>query len=180
MIYGFSRQSGGQVRIHSEVGKGTTVSLYFPRHLGEVEDEPPAHASSSEIGFGETIVVVDDEDNVRMLIAETLAGSSYKVIEAADAASALKVLQAEGPVDVMITDVGLPGGLNGRQLADAGRMIRKGLKVLFTTGYAENAVIRDGQLEPGMEVLIKPFAMNTLAAKVREMLERGPRSDQGR
>jgi len=171
MIYGFVRQSGGQVRIYSEIGKGTTMCLYFPRHLGSVEEEDEAKSELVERGFGETVLVVDDEPTVRMLITEVLNEGFYNILEAADGLSALKILESPKRIDLLITDVGLPGGMNGRQVADAARVLRKDLKVLFITGYAENAVVGNGHLEPGMQVLAKPFAMSTLANKVREMIE---------
>jgi nitrogen-specific signal transduction histidine kinase len=172
MIYGFVRQSGGQVRIYSEEGQGTTMCLYFPRHMGTVEEEAPQGAEMMERGFGETVLVVDDEQTVRMLIAEVLSESYYNIVEAGDGPSALKILESNRRIDLMITDVGLPGGMNGRQVADAARVMRKDLKVLFITGYAENAAVGNGHLEAGMEILAKPFAMSTLANKVREMIER--------
>jgi CheY-like chemotaxis protein len=172
MTYGFVRQSGGQVRIYSEAGKGTTMCLYFPRHLGAVEDEAVEAGELVERGFGETVLVVDDEPTVRMLIAEVLTESYYNIVEAGDGPAALKILESRQRIDLMITDVGLPGGMNGRQVADAARVQRPGLKVLFITGYAENAAVGNGHLDPGMEILAKPFAMSTLANKVREMIER--------
>jgi PAS domain S-box-containing protein len=171
MIYGFARQSGGQVRIYSEIGEGTTMCLYFPRHFGTAEQEQATPASVVEEGFGESVLVVDDEPTVRMLISEVLSERSYQMIEASDGPSALKLLDSPVRIDLLITDVGLPGGMNGRQIADAARRQRKDLKVLFITGYAENAAIGNGHLEPGMSVLAKPFAMATLANKVREILE---------
>jgi PAS domain S-box-containing protein len=173
MIYGFVRQSGGQIRVYSEIGKGTTMCLYFPRHLGSMEEQsqPDAH-ETVEAGFGEVVLVVDDEATVRMLVTEVLVEAGYKVMEAPDGAMGLKVLQSGVRVDLLITDVGLPGGMNGRQVADAARLLRKDLKVLFITGYAENAAVGNGHLDAGMEILAKPFAMTTLANKVREMLER--------
>ena len=124
-----------------------------------------------ERGFGETVLVVDDEPTVRMLVAEVLGESFYNILEAGDGPAALKILESGQRIDLMITDVGLPGGMNGRQVADAARVLRKDLKVLFITGYAENAVVGNGHLEPGMQILAKPFAMSTLAGKVREMIE---------
>jgi PAS domain S-box-containing protein len=172
MVYGFVRQSGGQVRVYSEVGRGTTMCLYFPRHLGEAEDEGAPASEPVESGFGETVLVVDDDATVRLLIAEVLGEHHYRLIEAADGPAAMKVLEArQQRIDLMVTDVGLPGGMNGRQLADAARQLRPALKVLFITGYAENAVVGNGHLEPGMAVLAKPFAMSTFANKVREILE---------
>jgi PAS domain S-box-containing protein len=172
MIYGFVRQSGGQVRIYSEENKGTTMCLYFPRHLGTVEDEVSEASQIMERGFGETVLVVDDEPTVRMLVAEVLSESYYRILEAGDGPAALKILETGQRIDLLITDVGLPGGMNGRQVADAARVLRKDLKVLFITGYAENAAVGNGHLDPGMEILAKPFAMSTLANKVREMIER--------
>jgi CheY-like chemotaxis protein len=173
MVYGFVRQSGGQVRVYSEVNKGTTMCLYFPRYLGEAEPTPEVADPHMEHGFGESVLVVDDEETVRMLVSETLQENNYRVLEAADGLSALRILETSARIDFMVTDVGLPGGMNGRQLADAARMLRKDLKILFITGYAENATRGIWHLEPGMEILAKPFPMTTLARKVREMLE-GP------
>jgi len=171
MIYGFVRQSGGQVRIYSEIGKGTTMCLYFPRHTGELGEEAESTPEMPEIGLGETILVVDDEETVRMLVAETLQENRYKVLEAPDGPSALKILDSGVRIDLLVTDVGLPNGMNGRQVADAARCLRKDLKVLFITGYAENAAVGNGHLDPGMAVLAKPFAMTTLANKVHELIE---------
>ncbi|HEX4105038.1 MAG TPA: ATP-binding protein [Rhizomicrobium sp.] len=172
MVYGFVRQSGGQVRIYSELGKGTTMCLYFPRHLGVAEERATLPSEAVEQGFGETVLLVDDDATVRMLLAEVLTESGYKLLEAGDGASAMKHLGTDLRIDMMVTDVGLPGGMNGRQVADAARTMRPDLKVLFITGYAENAAITSGHLEAGMQILAKPFAMSTLANKVREMLER--------
>ena len=171
MIYGFVRQSGGQVRIHSELGAGTTVTLYLPRHPGEAEKAASTAPERVEPGFGETVLVVDDEDSVRMLVTEVLAENAYRILESHDARSAMAILDEDRPIDLLVTDVGLPGGMNGRQLADAARVKRPSLKILFVTGYAENAAVGDGHLAPGMAVLVKPFAMATLAAKIRDILE---------
>jgi CheY-like chemotaxis protein len=173
MIYGFAQQSGGQVRIYSEVGQGTTVCLYLPRHHGRVDED----ATTAEVADhprsdqGETVLVVDDEASLRLLMTDILADLGYSALEAADSAAGLKILMSDVRIDLLITDVGLPGGMNGRQVADAARVRRPGLKVLFITGYAENAAIANGHLEPGMQILAKPFAMSTLANKVREMIE---------
>jgi CheY-like chemotaxis protein len=163
------------VRIYSEVGEGTTVCIYLPRHHGTVEEIDPLAALSEvqRAEQGETVLVVDDEPTVRMLVTEVLEELGYAAIEAADSASGLKVLQSDVRVDLLITDVGLPGGMNGRQMADAGRERRPDLKVLFITGYAENAVVGNGHLEPGMAVLTKPFVVETLGVRIREMIANG-------
>jgi PAS domain S-box-containing protein len=172
MIYGFARQSGGQVRIYTEVGKGTTMCLYLPRHVGAADEAQAAvDEQVGDHGTGETILIVDDETTIRMLVTEVLTEGGYRVIEAADGPSALKLLDKHANIALVITDVGLPGGLNGRQLADAVRAQRAEQKILFITGYAENAAISSGHLGHGMEILTKPFAMTALAAKVRKMLE---------
>ena len=172
MIYGFAKQSGGQVRIYSEVGEGTTVCIYLPRHVGGEQDDETVHESAElpRSEQGETVLVVDDEPTIRMLVAEVLQDLGYHPIEAGDGAAGLKVLQGDARVDLLVTDVGLPGGMNGRQLADAARAVRPGLKVLFITGYAENALLGNGQLDRGMAVLCKPFAVDALGARVREMI----------
>ncbi|MDT9600610.1 PAS domain S-box protein [Sphingosinicella rhizophila] len=173
MIHGFVRQSGGQVRIYSEVGSGTTMCLYLPRFTGEADDgaEAAGEAGTVEAGHGETIMVIDDDQAVRTLVVEVLREAGYAVIEAADGPRGIEVFKAARRVDLLITDVGLPGGLNGRQVADALRVIRPGLKVLFITGYAENAAIGNGLLEPGMEVITKPFGVAAFGAKVRDILD---------
>jgi len=172
MIYGFTRQSGGQVRIYSEVGQGTTMCLYLPRHYGAAEGDVtlPDLATAPRAEQGETVLVVDDEPTVRMLVTEVLEDLGYTAIEAADAVSGLKVLQSDVRIDLLVTDVGLPGGMNGRQMADAARVSRPELKVLFITGYAENAAVGNGHLEPGMAVLTKPFVMEALASRIKELI----------
>ncbi|KQW66904.1 PAS domain-containing sensor histidine kinase [Phenylobacterium sp. Root77] len=173
MIYGFAKQSGGQVRLYSEEGHGTTAKIYLPRHHGSAElaessvlRDPPPRSSK-----GETVLVVDDEPTVRMLIADTLSELGYQAIEVADAASGLKVLGSDAEIDLLITDVGLPGGMNGKQMADIARNKRPTLKVLFITGYAENAALSNGRLDPGMHVMSKPFPMDKLASRIRTIIE---------
>ena len=172
MIYGFAKQSGGQVRVYSEVGEGTTVCLYLPRYHGRVTEADPlaGFAKAPRAEQGETVLVVDDEPTVRMLVTEVLEDLGYTAIEAADSAAGLKVLQSDVRIDLLVTDVGLPGGMNGRQMADAGRLSRPDLKVLFITGYAENAAVGNGHLEPGMAVLTKPFVVEALGVRIREMI----------
>ena len=178
MVYGFARQSGGQVRIYSEIGQGTTVCIYLPRYTGEVTAEfvPEASSDIAISEHGESILVVDDEPTIRMLVTEVLGELGYRAIEATDGASAMKVLQSDRRIDLLVTDVGLPGGMNGRQVADAARETRPGLKVLFITGYAENSVIGNGTMGQGMEVLTKPFAMEVLARRIGSLMSDGSRS----
>jgi PAS domain S-box-containing protein len=172
MVYGFARQSGGQTRIYSEEGKGTMVCLYLPRcadgdHEAELVDET---AQIEHTKLGETVLVVDDEQTVRMLITDVLEELGYTAIDAGDGKAGLQILESKRQIHLLITDVGLPGGMNGRQLADAGTTLRPDLKVLFITGYAENAVIGDGHLKPGMHVLTKPFSMDALATRIKSIL----------
>ncbi len=175
MIYGFVRQSGGHVRIYSEIGQGTMVCLYLPRHLdGEAAPElSPDLRDAPRAEAGQAVLVVDDEPTVRMLVTEVLEDLGYTAIEAADGAAALKVLGSDARIDLLVTDVGLPGGMNGRQVAEMARVARPGLTVLFITGYAENAVLSHGHLDPGMHVLTKPFAMETLASRIKELISDG-------
>jgi PAS domain S-box-containing protein len=173
MVYGFARQSGGQVRVSSELGQGTTMCIYLPRHNEDIPaDENSVLSPLREAGGeGEVVLVIDDEPTIRMLIGEVLAESGYAVVEAPDGPAGLKVLESNARIDLLITDVGLPGGMNGRQVADAARVGRPDLKVLFITGYAENAVVGNGRLEKGMFVLTKPFQMEALAARIRDIIE---------
>jgi CheY-like chemotaxis protein len=172
MIYGFARQSGGQVRIYSEVGQGTTVCIYLPRFVGDADVSDPLATLSTapRAQHGETVLVVDDEPTIRMLVTEVLEDLGYTAIEAADSVAGLKVLQSDVRIDLLVTDVGLPGGMNGRQMAEAGLVKRPDLKVLFITGYAENSILNQGHLMPGMAVMTKPFAVEALGARIREML----------
>jgi PAS domain S-box-containing protein len=171
MVYGFVRQSGGQVRVASEVGRGTTMRLYLPRHDGDAEVEEPGPAPlAPEPGRGETVVVVEDQETIRVVVAEVLERAGYRVVTAGDGHEALDVLGRPGRVDLLVTDVGLPGGLNGRQVADAARTGRPGLKVLFITGYADKAAVGDGQLDEGMEILTKPFDLQDLVRRARQLI----------
>jgi CheY-like chemotaxis protein len=173
MLYGFIKQSEGHVRIYSEPGQGTTFKLYLPRHRGAVEADS-RHERPLEMPLaedGETVLVVDDEATIRMLVTETLEELGYAAIEVADGQSALKILESDARVDLLVTDVGLPG-MNGREVADAARAMRPDLRVLFITGYAHNAAIGNGTaLQPGMEIITKPFALDALATKIRDMIE---------
>lgn len=171
MVYGFVKQSGGHVTIESEPGVGTTVRIYLPRYRGEAA---PDHGSSSSTTkprakAKEIVLVVEDEPVVRELVMDMLGELGYRVLEAEDGASALAILQAEQTIDLLLTDVGLPG-MNGRQLADAARERRADLKILFMTGYVENTLLLNGFLGPHMEVIAKPFSGNALATKVEHMI----------
>ena len=172
MIHGFVRQSGGQIRVYTEPGQGTTMCLYLPRYIGELSEEAPQVPSAiSETGSGQTVLVIDDEPTVRMLIVEVLEEAGYAALQAEDGPSGLRILQSGVQIDLLITDVGLPGGMNGRQVADAARVSRPDLKILFVTGFAENAAVANGHLEPGMAVITKPFVMTELASRIEEMIE---------
>ncbi|MBW9054425.1 GAF domain-containing protein [Rhizobium mesosinicum] len=172
MVWGFAGQSGGSVRIESELDKGATVSMYLPRFSGKVElggyvqvDTPDAMATERKI------LLVDDEPLIRMVAAEQLEELGYVVLQAGDAREAIQILETEPGLELLLTDVGLPNGMNGRQLADAARQRRPNLPVLFVTGYAEHAVLNHGHLEPGMQVMTKPYDIITLARRVRAMIE---------
>ncbi|MHA6723898.1 PAS domain-containing hybrid sensor histidine kinase/response regulator [Sphingomonas sp. RS2018] len=173
MIYGFARQSEGYAKIYSEVGKGTTMKLYLPRYYGEGEDADEAILAPTEdhrAENGEIVLVVEDETAVRDLVIDVLQELGYRALEAPDGPSGLKILQSDARIDLLVTDIGLPG-LNGRQLADAARVSRPDLGVLFMTGYAENATMANGFLDPGMQMITKPFAVEALATRIRDMVE---------
>jgi CheY-like chemotaxis protein len=172
MVYGFARQSGGYARIHSDIGVGTSIAIYLPRAVGQPECIAQVAQSSAPENAreGETVLIVDDEAAVRMLVAEVLGDLQYKLMEAENGKSALQILESNQRIDLLITDVGLPGGLNGRQLADAARVLRPELKVIFITGYAESAATRAGKLQPGMHIVTKPFAIDALANRVTTIL----------
>lgn len=170
MIYGFSKQSRGHVAIHSEVGEGTTVSLFLPRFGGDVPQDSPIDVQHAPFAQnGETVLIVEDDPAVRMLVSTVLSELGYAFVEAGDADSAVPILDSAQRIDLLISDVGLPG-MNGRQLAEIGRQYRPELKVLFITGYAEHAAVRGGFLDPGMQMITKPFTFDLLTAKVREMI----------
>ena len=170
MVYGFVRQSGGQVRVQSEPGSGTTMCLNLPAHEGAMEvDALYKHPPASASGAGKRVLVVDDEPIVRMLIVEALEDAGYIVVEASDGRAGLAMLESDQSIDLLLTDVGLPGGMNGRQLADSGRSLRPAMKILFITGYAEKTALGDGPLPAGTEVLHKPFDIDSLIRKLSSM-----------
>jgi signal transduction histidine kinase/DNA-binding response OmpR family regulator len=172
-VYGFIKQSNGHIKIYSEPGQGTTVKLYLPRMLATESDadEPELPADVPHADGGETVLVVEDDNDVRSHTTEQLRELGYRVLEAANVAAALVVLARRPDVRLLFTDVGLPGGMTGRQLVDEVRRRWPRLKVLYTTGYARNAIVHGGVLDPGTELLAKPFSYTALAAKVRAVLE---------
>jgi nitrogen-specific signal transduction histidine kinase/CheY-like chemotaxis protein len=171
MVYGFVRQSGGQARISSEPGKGTKVSLYLPRYAGAQDAaQEPADTAIAPAGGGEMVLVVDDEASVRMLVKDVLDDLGYDTLEAEDGNAGLEILRSGRRIDLLVTDVGLPGGLNGRQLADAAIQLRPQLKILFITGYAETNVMGEGHLKPGMHIMIKPFSLDALGRRISDII----------
>jgi PAS domain S-box-containing protein len=172
MVYGFVKQSGGHVKIYSEEGHGTTVKIYLPRLLGEaVAFEETAHVGLETSLYAETILVAEDDDDVRAYTAECLRDLGYKVLEAHDGPAALRLLERQGQVvDLLFTDVVMPG-MSGRELADAARARQPGLKLLFTSGYTRNAIVHAGRLDHGVEMIAKPFTYQALAQKVRDVLD---------
>ena len=173
MVYGFVKQSGGHVKIYSELGHGTTVKVYLPRLLGSVDDEiEPADVLVPEGTAAETVLVCEDDDEVRAYSVEVLRELGYRVLEAHDGPSALRLLERqEGRVDLLFSDVVLPGGMSGADLATKARALRPNLKVLFTTGYARDAIVHHGRLDSGVELITKPFAYAELAARVRDLID---------
>ena len=172
MIYGFVQQSGGYVLLSSEEGRGTMVSIYLPRHFGTAtgRDGINAAAEPTYAEAGAVVLLVEDELALRMVIVEVLSDLGYTVLEAGNSQSGLQIVESSVRIDLLLTDVGLPGGMNGRQLADAARERRPGLKVLFLTGYAESVVAGNSGMEQGMEIMSKPFALDKLVAKVEGMV----------
>jgi signal transduction histidine kinase len=170
MIYGFARQSNGHVTIESRPGLGTSVRLYLPRHHGDIDTERALAVRAAEhAATGETVLVVEDEPVVRGVIVEMLGEQGYRTLQAVDGPSGLSILRSHERIDLLVTDVGLPG-MNGRQLADQARETRPDLKVLFITGYAESVAISDGFLQPGMEMVTKPFDLDNLSRRIRGMV----------
>jgi PAS domain S-box-containing protein len=170
MIYGFARQSNGHATIESHLGLGTSVKLYLPRHHGDIAAQLASAVRTAEhAAAGETVLVVEDEPVVRAVILEMLADQGYRTLEAVDGPSGLRILRNHERIDLLVTDVGLPG-MNGRQLADQARETRPDLKILFITGYAESVAISNGFLQPGMEMITKPFDLDVLSRRIRAMI----------
>jgi signal transduction histidine kinase/ActR/RegA family two-component response regulator len=180
MIYGFAKQSAGHANLYSEPGHGTTARIYLPRHHGEasVPEPVPQIGEEHQSLRGEVVLVVEDEPVVRSLVIDVLVGLGYRTLEAADGAAAMRILESKQRIDLLVTDVGLPV-MNGRQVYDAAAATRPGLKVLFMTGYAENATLSNGFLSPGMEMIAKPFSMEKLARRISGLLETEPQKGAG-
>jgi PAS domain S-box-containing protein len=174
-VYGFVKQSGGHIKIYSEPGDGTTVRIYFPRApLPASTGEPhPTPTQIPDLGGRETILLVEDDSDVRAYTTEILRELGYRVLEAHEGDTALGFLASEPEIKLLFTDIGLPGPFNGRQLSDEARKMRPDIKVLFTTGYAQNAIIHHGRLDPGVQLIVKPFSFVGLAAKIRQILDNG-------
>ncbi len=172
MVFGFVKQSGGHVKIYSEVGHGTSVKIYLPRSSGLQETASEAEASSNVRGGNETILIVEDDTLVRKYVITQIASLGYSTLQAANAAEALKMVESGVPIDLMFTDVIMPGGMNGRQLVEAAIKLRPALRVLFTSGYTENAIVHHGRLDAGVLLLAKPYRKPELARMIRVALSR--------
>jgi CheY-like chemotaxis protein len=172
-VYGFVKQSNGHVKIYSELGEGTTVRIYLPRLAGDATVDEEIAAGSMPSGDGsEIVLLVEDDEAVREINASILRELNYAVVEAEDGAKALQILELVPNIRLLFTDVGLPHGMNGRQLAEAALRLRPNLRVLFTTGYARNAIVHHGRLDPGIDLISKPFTAAALATKIRELLDK--------
>ncbi|ODS97570.1 MAG: hypothetical protein ABS49_09720 [Erythrobacter sp. SCN 62-14] len=171
MVYGFVKQSGGHIRIYSEVGEGTTIKLYFPRSLTHQGSINAPIARPRSLGGNETILVVEDDKLVRQYVVSQLKSLGYRVFESGEGKSALEILHQVPDIDLLFTDVVMPGGIGGRELSEAARTLRPGLKVLFTSGYTENSIVHNGKLDPGIELLSKPYRREQLAMKLRKVLD---------
>jgi signal transduction histidine kinase len=171
-VFGFVKQSGGHVKIYSELGHGSTVKMYFPRLIGAHVEQTADIGVIAHAGSGESILLVEDNDDVRAFTAEVLRQLGYRVTTASDGKGALTALEQLGVFDLLFTDVGLPLGMNGRELAEEAKRRWPHVRVLYTTGYARNSIIHHGRLDPGVELLLKPFTQSSLAAKVRRVLDR--------
>jgi nitrogen-specific signal transduction histidine kinase len=171
MVYGFAKQSAGHVSIYSEPGHGTTVKLYLPRAVGaRPQAGEPVVVEPAVRGGAETVLVVEDDEPVRQLACHELRALGYHVLDASCGADALRIVESDEPVDLLFTDVVMPGGMSGRQLADAARQLRPGLRVLYTSGYTENAIVHHGRLDPGVMLLAKPYRRADLARAVRSAI----------
>ena len=177
MVYGFIKQSNGHIKIYSEVGHGTTVKLYLPRSETSAVVEAPATALAQDSPGNETVLVVEDDSMVRDFVVQQLRQLGYRTRLAGNGREALAALDDGSAIDLMLTDVILPGTLTGKQVADAAQRQRPGLKVLFMSGYTENAIVHHGRLDPGVMLLSKPFRATELARMVRTAIAGNSSSD---
>ncbi len=173
-VFGFVKQSGGHVKIYSEPGEGTTIKLYLPRFAANVPVVSVEPSVTQDTATGESILVVEDNDDVRIFAVEMLTSLGYRVSGTPDGPTALQALRQLGHVDLLFTDVGLPHGMNGRQLAEQARVLQPDLRVLFTTAYARNAIVHHGRLDAGVDLLLKPYTQLDLSRKVRQVLSEAP------
>jgi CheY-like chemotaxis protein len=174
MVFGFVKQSGGHVKIYSEEGHGTSVKLYLPRSTGLPETTTEAQATSAVVGGDETVLIVEDDALVRKYVITQIESLGYATLEAANAAEALAIIDNGGDIDLLFTDVIMPGGMNGRQLVDEALKRRPQLKALFTSGYTENAILHHGRLDAGVLLLAKPYRKPELARMLRVALAAAP------
>ena len=172
MVYGFVKQSRGHLAIYSEPGEGTTVKLYFPRTGAMTTEHEPMRQDTDLPGGSEHVLIVEDDELVRANLGGQLRGLGYRVTEASDGPSALALLDGLDDLELLLTDIVMPGGLNGRELAERATRMRPGLRVLYTSGYTENAIVHQGRLDPGIDLLSKPYRRRDLARKVRTVLDR--------
>ncbi|HLY87874.1 MAG TPA: ATP-binding protein, partial [Acetobacteraceae bacterium] len=172
MVYGFAKQSGGHITIDSAIGRGTTVTLYFPRYYGAIEAAPAiGDQSAPHARDGEVVLVVEDNDDVRFYGTSILSELGYRVLEATNSTEALSVIGQDRRIDLLFTDVILPG-MSGKAMADQAKSLRPDLKVLFATGYSRDAIVHHGRIDPGVNLLLKPFTYEQVASRVREILDR--------
>ncbi|MCM2563671.1 PAS domain S-box protein [Lutimaribacter sp. EGI FJ00015] len=171
MVFGFVKQSGGHIRVYSEMDEGTAIKMYFPRARTEEENVAIVNSGRKITGGTETILVVEDDGAVRDYVSAQLKSLGYNVLEASAGAEAMDILGQTAQIDLLFTDVVMPGGMGGRELAEAARQLRPNLKVLFTSGYTENSIVHQGRLDPGVKLLNKPYRREHLAAKIRQVLD---------
>jgi CheY-like chemotaxis protein len=171
MVFGFVKQSGGHAKIYSEPGEGTSVKIYLPRSHAAGDASYQPGAATPETAGTEHVLVVEDDEMVRQNVLRQLADLGYRVTSAENGVKALGILQGDESIDLLFTDVVMPGGMNGRQLAEAAVKLRPGLKVLFTSGYTENAIVHQGRLDRGVHLLSKPYRREELATKIRKVLD---------
>ncbi|MEA5451611.1 PAS domain S-box protein [Leptolyngbya sp. CCNP1308] len=171
MAYGFAKQSNGHITIYSELGHGTTIRLYLPRYFGNQEDVPENIVMTASASGQENILLVEDDDLVRSYVQNQLEQLGYRVTVASSGPIALEIIQQQAEIDLLFTDVIMPGGMSGRELADAARRLRPDLKILYTSGYSEQAIVHHGRLDPGVKLLSKPYRRADLAQKLRDVLD---------